>query len=295
MCSVWMTDTSSMIFDDKVRKQKLINMNYSTPLKMTPKIFDFSYIDYSYETSLLCAEVHSSLFRIRLENSYSIGFPRNDTIIKSNKADRVRSWLMDKTGIDYKYLLVYAPTYRDYTGAFDSSFLGFEIDDDNMRDFLEKNNIVMVTKYHPLQLNNRFFNSKRVVSYENGYSFSLYDLLAESDALITDYSSVMHDYILSDKPVILNCFDEEMYDATRGFAFEPLKEILPGIQVRNEREFTSAVTTYVINRDEQYNYQTVKSLFHKFTDDKSSKRAAEHIMSIIKEEKSEISPLIPER
>lgn len=48
----------------------------------------------------------------------------------------------------------------------------------------------------------------------------LYDLLAGSDGLITDYSSVFFDYLLADKPIATTTDDMEEWKKMTGFAFD---------------------------------------------------------------------------
>lgn len=51
-----------------------------------------------------------------------------------------------------------------------------------------------------------------------------YDFLKECDLLITDYSSVMFDFSVSGKPVILYVYDKKEYEEEKGFYF-PLEEL----------------------------------------------------------------------
>lgn len=56
----------------------------------------------------------------------------------------------------------------------------------------------------------------------------LYEFLAVTDALITDYSSVAFDYLLLNKPIGFILDDFELYKKTRGFVFENPLEYMPG-------------------------------------------------------------------
>ena len=48
----------------------------------------------------------------------------------------------------------------------------------------------------------------------------LYDLLAGSDGLVTDYSSVFFDYLLADRPIATTTDDMEEWKKMTGFAFD---------------------------------------------------------------------------
>ncbi|MCV5736478.1 CDP-glycerol glycerophosphotransferase family protein, partial [Escherichia coli] len=51
------------------------------------------------------------------------------------------------------------------------------------------------------------------------------DLMVYSDILISDYSGMIPDYLLLDKPIIRFIFDEQQYDNERGVNF--LQKNLP--------------------------------------------------------------------
>jgi len=59
------------------------------------------------------------------------------------------------------------------------------------------------------------------------------ELLLVSDALITDYSSVMFDYALLRRPMLFYAYDLDLYTQTRGSYFDLEKEA-PGPVVRTE-------------------------------------------------------------
>ena len=66
-------------------------------------------------------------------------------------------------------------------------------------------------------------------------------LMAAADILITDYSSVIFDYSLYQKPMIFYTYDLEAYDDGRGFYF-PFETFIPGRICRNTEELISAGT-----------------------------------------------------
>ncbi len=56
---------------------------------------------------------------------------------------------------------------------------------------------------------------------------SVEELLMSADVLITDYSSVIFEFALMDKPMIFFAYDYDSYDMERGFYY-PYKEFVPG-------------------------------------------------------------------
>lgn len=112
---------------------------------------------------------------------------------------------------------------------------------------LKSNGTVLVIKLHPaedtsfMQLN-RYSNilflsdadlkKKRITSYA---------LLADSDALLTDYSSVYYGYLLLDRPIGLVVEDLEAYGQRNGFAYGEYKDFVKGFSIQNMEQFLSFI------------------------------------------------------
>lgn len=91
---------------------------------------------------------------------------------------------------------------------------------------LEERNTVIYYKPHPAQ------DVSGLISAETRYvrmirdrdleerGIPLYDLLAGSDGLVTDYSSVFFDYLLADRPIATTTDDMEEWKKMTGFAFD---------------------------------------------------------------------------
>ncbi|MGA6172793.1 bifunctional glycosyltransferase/CDP-glycerol:glycerophosphate glycerophosphotransferase [Streptomyces sp. NPDC012600] len=67
-------------------------------------------------------------------------------------------------------------------------------------------------------------------------------LALASDALITDYSSLMFDYVNLDRPVVLHLDDIEAYEAARGTYFD-ITSFPPGVVARSQDELFDIFTT----------------------------------------------------
>jgi len=83
---------------------------------------------------------------------------------------------------------------------------------------------------------------------EKGIHF--YSLLKQTDALITDYSSVFFDYLLLDKPLAFTIDDIDSYSGNRGFVFENPLDYMPGEKIKNSEEFFSFIDNCVNGLDE---------------------------------------------
>lgn len=274
-CKVWITCTPISGFSDKTRRQINICLSYCTPLKndIPSRQYVLSYLDYFVETSLLTASIHAAEFKNNILNSPLLGFPRNDNLFSFNKERVIKDWIKTKTNADYSKIIVYAPTYRDYKNAFDNcNVLGFVGLSDDLESFLSNNKILLIAKFHPLQDLTNIIYGPHVVLYEKSFDFTLYDLLALSDMLISDYSSVIHDYILTGKPVVIDSFDYDRYLKTRGFAFEPIDYIFPKKPCKSFKTLLEQVSEELSAKERNEKYYEVQKMFHKNIDSNSSER-----------------------
>lgn len=67
-------------------------------------------------------------------------------------------------------------------------------------------------------------------------------LCLASDALVTDYSSLMFDYAGLDRPIVVHADDWEAYEAARGTYFD-LRAFPPGAVARSEDELIDIFAT----------------------------------------------------
>lgn len=71
---------------------------------------------------------------------------------------------------------------------------------------------------------------------------SVEELCLASDALVTDYSSLMFDYAVLDRPIVIHAEDREAYEAARGTYFD-LRSCPPGAIARTEDELVDIFAT----------------------------------------------------
>lgn len=273
-CKTWISCSPFMGFNDIVKGQTFICLSYSTPLKSGISLghHDLSYMSHYLETSLLTAFIHSAQYRNYVFNCPILGFPRNDNLFSSKKEEAVKRWIENNATPHYKHIVVYAPTYRDYDGAFNGkNVLGF-YDKGELEQFLCENEILLIVKYHPLQKIDNVMLSPHILMYEKTYDFTLYDLLSISDMLISDYSSVIHDYIITGKPIVIDCFDFDKYDSSRGFAFEPFDYVCPSPACKTFDELKVNILSEFETEQRSPKYYEVQKMFHKYVDNKATER-----------------------
>ncbi|MGW1766825.1 bifunctional glycosyltransferase/CDP-glycerol:glycerophosphate glycerophosphotransferase [Streptomyces sp. NPDC002073] len=193
----------------------------------------------------LCRSEHdvrtlAKAFRIAEEKLLRVGYPRNDVLVQARQAEdaaggrRERGALAAELGIPAdKQVLLYAPTFRT-PGAFPMPF--------DVEKFAEEfgDRYVLLVRAH--YLNHVVLPPTvkgKVVNVSAHHD--VMPLMQLADVLITDYSSVMFDYALLDRPMLFFTYDYDKYvHEGRGTYFD-LLEHAPGPVFRTEEEFHDVI------------------------------------------------------
>lgn len=162
----------------------------------------------------------------------------------------------------YFKLLVWFPTFRqsDYLGYDDSHLdtlipLFQEQDYRELNDKLAKYNIKLIVKLHPVQSSpkdtQRHFSHLSVYSHDEfeNSEYDVYTLMAQSDGMIGDYSSMSMQYLLMDHPMAFVVPDLEDYGKTRGFVFEHPEDYMGGHIIKTKGEFWKFLDDFANDRD----------------------------------------------
>lgn len=167
-------------------------------------------------------ECFAEAFDIALEKVQAVGSPRTDMFFDEKAKEDAKERVYESyPQLMNKKVVLIAPTYRGRkvehaTYDFDRLNLGSlvkELGDDYQ----------LVVKWHPALYNNikrgliKFDDSGTVDA--SSYN-DINDLMVVSDILVTDYSSVIFDWYLLDKPAIYFTYDLEEYEAGRGLYFD---------------------------------------------------------------------------
>lgn len=224
-CEYLFNDTTFYPFFNKRKDQKYYNIWHGTPLKHIGKhtgnpinIGNVQRNLYSADTLIFSnkytAEKMIDAFNLdkvyqgKILETFS---PRNIVFNSNETREKVRDKL--KLSVDDK-MIVYMPTWRDsYDGR--KEFQNRLIEDLNFLEYNLKENEHFYIQLHPLQnnlLEKDMLEKVKVIPED----IPLYDFLSGSDTLITDYSSVMYDYINMNKQIIIYSFDKQDYYLTRG-------------------------------------------------------------------------------
>ena len=155
-----------------------------------------------------------------------IGHARNDVFfLPDGERGLMRRRVREAIAVaDGEKFALYAPTFREASFFTEAGGLGFEKWAQALGDRFGGTWRVAV-RLHPHDaraLSEGLFSLPRDVLDLSGYE-DVQELLVAADACITDYSSLVFDYLLGGGPAFIFAPDKAKYDAGRGFCY-PLEE-----------------------------------------------------------------------
>ncbi|MFE3517104.1 CDP-glycerol glycerophosphotransferase family protein [Streptomyces sp. NPDC059166] len=164
------------------------------------------------------------------------GYPRNDALRTATpeRTGRIRAELGIAPGTT---VLLYAPTHRDYRRGYVP-----RLDPERLVGDLGPGHVLLVRAHYFYGRTADTAGGQGVVDV-TGHP-SVEELCVASDALITDYSSLMFDYACLDRPIITYAPDWEAYRASRGTYFDLLSGRpgdTPGAVATTQRELLDVV------------------------------------------------------
>lgn len=243
--------------------------------------------DYTTVISDLYSEIHQDVYGLRPDQMLVTGYAKQDWLFQPLEDDRKKNLNIPEAG-KYVYWL---PTFR--TGGGSLSYLseeqrlsetGLPIVDskekmEQLNDFLAQKDMAVIIKLHPFQDRERIGNVhySHIVLLENKTLFAedipLNRLMADADALISDYSSAAVDYMLLDRPIAFTLDDVDEYEATRGFVFHPIRDWLPGAEIEslgNLFDFLEEVADDIDSTGEKR--RSLCQKMHKYQDGENCRR-----------------------
>lgn len=196
-------------------------------------------------------------------NFLNIGYPRNDEIIHYREDKEYQKNLRKKIiGKDTGRVILYAPTWRDdyYIGKGNYKFY-MPFDLMKIINMISGDDTLIIRPHYLIG------DSIDVSKYSHHVKVctnqSINDLYLISDLLITDYSSVMFDFALLNRPMLFYPYDLEHYqEELRGFYFN--YQDVPGPIAENEKEFYKYLDQFLHSGQFDSYKEKQKNFYKKF-------------------------------
>lgn len=207
-----------------------------------------------------------------------LGYPRNDFLPRAKDDASLCAVARARLGVpEGKKALLYAPTWRDDSY---SSGVGYTfdclLDLKRMKELLSDEWVVLFRAHYYIA--NKFDFAELdgfVVDVSSVDDVNL--VYAAADALVTDYSSVMFDFAILRRPIILHAPDRLHYErAVRGFYF-PLSEVPGPVYDETDEVAFELKTLNLYEARYGRSYEAFVRKFAPLDDGRASERVVERI------------------
>ena len=209
--------------------------------------------DYLVTASDFQTEFFCKTFRIPESSCIKCGYPRSRILVCSDdeREAHIKAYEPASTAEligkikGYSQTWIYMPTWRDSQ----RDIFAQKMDLGKLNEALAARNELLLLKPHPNTIVGDLGAYPNIVLMDP--SADVYPVLPYTDILVTDYSSVLYDYMLMDgKKVVLYLYDFKDYVKDRDFAY-PFDENVTGQRAFNFEELLSIVGTGAKALDEE--------------------------------------------
>jgi len=289
--NVWVTEERYPVM--KLFSKKLVNLWHGIPFKGFDHLTDFQNFVNSGSMFAVTSQYFYDYFKDRCQIQKTIlkitGYPRTDPLIKRNfSADEIKTTLNLPSNTT---IVLFAPTWnQDFKGV--RSLFPWLPNNENLiqntkqfleelTDFLKSNNITLLIRPHIYwlktfkQLLKPFLNQMGIYVLTHRDWSDINSLLFISDILITDWSSIVHDFMLLDRPII---FLEYPYEIFKFYAFKERA----GYIISTKQDFF-AVLTEILNGTDHYQQkrQELLKILYDHLDGRATERVISEIMKLL--------------
>ena len=196
------------------------------------------------------------------------GYPRIDKLVNASIAQKAD--LREELGLDpAKPMVLYAPTYRGHWATPD-------LETDEIIATIE----AMKSEDYNLVFRGHYFAEKTLLEMDLPVTIAPHaidscQLLAITDILITDYSSIFYDFLLTGRPVIHHVPDWDYYVETRGTYFD--REALPGRITETHQDLRTALRACISDPQAQISdtYRQARETYCHMEDGQACARVTE--------------------
>lgn len=251
---VWFTSAGLPAYGTGLHKKRLIiNLWHGVPLKkialLDPNLKKAARIYFKkiFSENYTCILTTSHELIPLMARSFAVsedkikvwGQPRNDGLFQKNDCRKILGQLFPDLP-EYTKTVLYAPTFRDYGQVQLFPFKDF--DQKQLEAFLDEKNMLLFIRTHVAEQGSAApYLGKRIRFLGNEQAEDVTGILNIFDCLITDYSSIYIDYLLTDKPMIFLPYDRQQYLDGRGMNFD-YDDVTPGPKPETFNDFLDALS-----------------------------------------------------
>lgn len=226
-----------------------------------------------YVSSETVVPYYAEAFNMDAECVYPLGVPRTDFFFdEKKKKDSYKKLYKRYPELQSKKVILYAPTFRGsshnqepFVSPIDYGLLKNRIGEE----------YVLFIHLHPYMKQEKINEEENhPFIYQIDGHFTIEELLTVSDILITDYSSIIFDYSLLNKPMAFFATDLDEYMEERDFYFD-YQRTIPGPLFTHTETLINWINQDAFDLEEVSRF---KDDYFDQADGATSRRIVQHIM-----------------
>lgn len=206
-------------------------------LKIFPQYKNYSYITVSSAAVIPAFQEAMNLFA--QPEKFLLGVSRTDVYFDKKFIETAARKIHQKVPqIRERKIILYAPTYRGHTKKAEAPQMpDFEL---FRQKGLDKHYVVLIKQHFVISGRPRIKPQFSSFVYDVTEELSIDELLCVSDICVSDYSSLIFEYSLFERPMIFYAYDLDEYYDWRGF-FDDYRTFLPGPIAYTAEELTDYI------------------------------------------------------
>ena len=223
-----------------------------------------------------CIWAFKEAFGFDLDNNsvQAIGVSRTDFFFKEeNRVKAFENLYKNCLNAQYKKVLLYAPTYR---GDADKAYIPEKLDIKALKENFGSEWVLLVKRHGFVKKEWDIPEDCQDFAFDITEHMPIEDLLFTADMCITDYSSLIFEYSLFERPMIFYAFDLDQFYDYRGFYYPYDYSFLPGPIVKTNEELINAIKQ---GKADPTVMSDFRERFMGACDGRSTERIADYIMS----------------
>ncbi|MBF4769176.1 CDP-glycerol glycerophosphotransferase family protein [Nocardioides agariphilus] len=227
--------------------------------------------------------MQAALHPLTLDHMWVTGLPRNDFIVREEEqlpADLRAALERLRVEVAGRSLVLFLPTFKQ--DQFDAYYEFDQAEIAWLKDWCVRHNAVIGVREHmadtartysemlapldPIDLSSRRYPDLEV-------------LYRAADALVTDYSSCIVDFLLTGRQVISFAYDYERYAQEERGLFYHLDDVLPGPVCRDFAQLSTALDSVFDEQtpEQRAEYEWRRRLFFDHLDDRAASRVVDNV------------------
>lgn len=223
------------------------------------------------------------LWNIPEKNIILAGYPRNDSFFQQRESQVLKK--IKKDFPKHKYY-IYLPTHRNFGKDFDVEFVLSGLI--KLEKTLIENNIMLLYKPHFNEtkilkeaIKNKKLKFKKIIIADSEEYSDVYEYLHGFDCLISDYSSIIYDFLVTKKPIILFNYDLDKYSKQDAGIFEEYYKYKVGPFCDNWEELADNIKIFSQKDTWYQKRERCRKIINQFNDGNNCKRVTAEITKII--------------